>query len=154
MASVDGLAETVREAQAELARAVQRGHLTDDPIRHVLEALALTLGALQEITETAGSEMEARVARICDQVTAAGVQQAETVKTTAASVISRAGEWSAERLKAAADEAARTVLQRITEEAERAERAARVARRATAVAILGCVAVLAGTVGWFAVFLH
>ncbi len=84
-----------------------------------------------------------------DRITAAAVQATEAARGAASSVVTRAGDWSADRLKTAADEAARTVLQRITDEADRAERACRAARRASTIAILGCLGVLAAAAGWY-----
>lgn len=139
---------SVVAAKAELARAVRTADLADDPLRHALLAISLTLDALQDIPDAAGTEMEARVARIADQITAAAVQEREAARNTAIALIGRAGEAVAERLHMAADEAARTVLQRLDEEADRADRASRVARRCAIISAVACFFAVVGAAGW------
>ncbi len=47
--NIDDLAAVVRSAQDEIAVAVGRGGLVNDPLRHVLSAVSLGLGAMFEI---------------------------------------------------------------------------------------------------------
>lgn len=47
--NIDNLAATVRSAQDEIAVAVGRGGLVNDPLRHVLSAVSVGLGAMFEI---------------------------------------------------------------------------------------------------------
>jgi len=50
--------------------------------------------------------------------------QVDGAKDTAAILVTRAGEWSAERLRIAAQEAGADLVERISEQAERGRRAA------------------------------
>jgi len=81
-------------------------------------------------------------------VTAAATQQMDGAKEIAASLVTRAGEWSAERLRAAADEAGGALLVQIRQEVAKAERASRTAARiAWITGAVGAVA-LAGFAGF------
>ena len=64
-----------------------------------------------------------------DRITVAAAQQVDGGKEIAASLVTRAGEWSAERLKIAAEDAASALLVQARQEAARAERASQIAAR-------------------------
>lgn len=157
-ATARDVASVVRDAQSEMDRAIHLAQLTDDPLRHFLEALSSMLGAIHEVQTTASADAEARFSRIADQITAAAVQERDAAKAVAAEAISRAGDWAARRMQEAADEAARKAFQRISDETNRAEAASRASHRASTFAIMSAVLAAACAAGWFAVpimsFLH
>lgn len=94
----------------------------DDP---VLTAALLN----QRLLDEAIGRLETAVRTSADRMTAAAAQQVDAAKEIAASFVTRAGEWSAERLRTAAEEAARALLVEVRQEAVGAERAIRVAIR-------------------------
>jgi hypothetical protein len=96
----------------------------DDP---VLIAALLN----QRLLDEAIGRLEAAVRTSADRITAAATQQMEGARDIAATFVTRAGEWSAERLQATADEAGGALLRQIREEVAKAERASRVALRIT-----------------------
>ena len=65
--------------------------------------------------------------RSADRMTAAAAQQVDGAKEIAAVLVTRAGEWSAERLRTAADEMGNALLGKIQQEVAKAERASRTA---------------------------
>ncbi len=113
----------------------------DDP---VLVAALLN----QRLLDEAIARLELAVRVSADRVTAAAAQQVDGAKDIAASFVTRAGEWSAERLRTAADEAGRALLLQVRQEAARAKRASQTAvRTAWLIAGMGAI-VLAGFTGF------
>jgi hypothetical protein len=80
-----------------------------DPDDPVLVAALLNRRLLDE----AISAFEAAVRASADRITAAATPQVDGAKETAAAFVTRAGEWSAERLKIAAQEAGGDLVERI-----------------------------------------
>jgi len=102
----------------------------------------------QRLLDEAIVSLEAAVRTSADRITAAATQQMDGAKETAAAFVTHAGEWSAERLRTAADEAGAALLLQIREEVARAERASRtVVRVAWVIGAVGAV-VLAGVAGF------
>jgi hypothetical protein len=135
----------------QLAADLSRAHgIRIDPDDPVLVAALLNRRLLDE----AISALEAAVRASADRITAAAAQQVDGAKETAAILVTRAGEWSAERLRIAAQEAGADLVERISEQADRAERAGRAAMRAAWIAFLVTALVVAGAVGiWFGSFI-
>lgn len=129
------------ELVAELAKAHGIRIDPDDP---VLTAAFLNRRLLDE----AIARFEAAVRTSADRLTEATVQQVNGAQETAALLVTRAGEWSAERLKGAAAEASAIMLADVRREAARAEQASRMAIRAAWI-IAGVSAVaMAGAAGF------
>ena len=102
----------------------------------------------QRLLDEAIVRLEAAVRASGDRITAAATQRMDGAREIAAAFVTRAGEWSAERLRAAADEAGGTLLVQIRDEVARAERASRtVVRVAWVTGAVGAVA-LAGCAGF------
>ena len=135
----------------QLAADLSRAHgIRIDPDDPVLVAALLNRRLLDE----AISALEAAVRASADRITAAAAQQVDGAKETAAILVTRAGEWSAERLRIAAQEAGADLVERISEQADRAERAGRAAMRAAWIAFLVTALVVAGAAGfWFGSFI-
>jgi len=135
----------------QLAADLGRAHgIRIDPDDPVLVAALLNRRLLDE----AISALEAAVRASADRITAAAALQVDGAKETAAILVTRAGEWSAERLRIAAQEAGADLVERITEQADRAERAGRAATRAAWIVFLVIALVVAGTAGfWFGSFI-
>jgi hypothetical protein len=113
----------------------------DDP---VLVAALLN----QRLLDEAIARLEVVVRVSADRVTAAAAQQVDGAKDIAASLITRAGDWSADRLRTAAVEASNALLLQVRQEVARAERASRTTVRiAWLVAGMGTI-VLAGFTGF------
>jgi len=126
---------------AELAKVHGIRIDADDP---VLTAALLN----QRLMDQAIDRLESAVRVSADRITVAAGQQMDGAKEIAASFVTRAGEWSAERLRAAVEEATSALLVQVRQNAARAERASRVALRiAWVVGGLGTIA-LAGTAGF------
>lgn len=124
-----------------LAAELSKAHgIRVDPDDPVLVAALLNRRLLDE----AIGALEAAVRASADRITAAAALQVDGAKETAAAFVTRAGEWSAERLKIAAQEAGGDLVERISEQADRAERAERAATRAAWVVMF---AVALSTVG-------
>jgi hypothetical protein len=108
--------------------------MADDPLRHPLEAISAALTLLyagnRAVIEEAAGRLEGLVRASADQMSAASVQNVEGAKRQAAEFVNRTGEWSAEKLRTAAEEAACLVLEQTTKAIDRAERAAVYAQRA------------------------
>jgi len=92
----------------------------DDP---VLTAALLN----QRLMDQAIDRLESAVRVSADRITVAAAQQMDGAKEIAASVVTRAGEWSAERLRTAVEQAASALLVQVRQNAARAERASRIA---------------------------
>ena len=92
----------------------------DDP---VLTAALLN----QRLMDQAIDRLESAVRVSADRITVAAAQQMDGAKEIAASIVTRAGEWSAERLRTAADEATSALLVQVRQNVARAERASWVA---------------------------
>jgi CHASE3 domain sensor protein len=135
----------------QLAADLSRAHgIRIDPDDPVLVAALLNRRLLDE----AISALEATVRASADRITAAAALQVDGAKETAAILVTRAGEWSAERLRIAAQEAGTDLVERISEQADRAERAGRAAMRAAWIAFLVTALVVAGAAGfWFGSFI-
>jgi len=135
----------------QLAAELSKAHgIRVDPDDPVLVAALLNRRLLDE----AISAFEAAVRASADRITAAAALQVDGAKETAAAFVTRAGEWSAERLKIAAQEAGGDLVERISEQADRAERAGRAATRAAWVAFLVTALIVAGAGGfWFGGFM-
>jgi hypothetical protein len=135
----------------QLAAELGRAHgIRVDPDDPVLVAALLNRRLLDE----AISALEAAVRVSADRITAAAALQVDGARETAAILVTRAGEWSAERLKIAAQEAGADLVERISEQADRAERAGRAATRAAWIAFLVAALVVAGAAGlWFGSFI-
>ena len=135
----------------QLAADLSRAHaIRIDPDDPVLVAALLNRRLLDE----AISALEAAVRASADRITAAAALQVDGAKETAAILVTRAGEWSAERLRIAAQEAGADLVERISEQADRAERAGRAAVRAAWIAFLVTALVVAGAAGfWFGSFI-
>ena len=135
----------------QLAADLTRTHgIRIDPDDPVLVAALLNRRLLDE----AISALEAAVRASADRITAAAALQVDGAKETAAILVTRAGEWSAERLRIAAQEAGADLVERISEQAVRAERAGRAAVRAAWIAFLVTALVVAGAAGfWFGSFI-
>jgi len=88
----------------------------DDPL---LTAALLN----QRLMDQAIDRLESVVRVSADRITAAAAQQMDGAKEIAASIVTRAGEWSAERLRTAADEATSALLVQVRQNVARAERA-------------------------------
>jgi hypothetical protein len=58
---------TIPAAQAELARAVQIANLTNDPLRHVLDSLSVSLGALHRLFVDGGQMIAQTMRQPIDQ---------------------------------------------------------------------------------------
>ena len=92
--------------------------------------------------------LESAVRLSADRITVAAAQQMDGAKEIAASFVTRAGEWSSERLRTAVEDATSAVLAQVHQNAARAERASRIAVRiAWAMGGVGTVA-LAGIAGF------
>jgi hypothetical protein len=112
----------------------------DDPI---LVAALLNRRLLDE----ALLAIEIAVSTAADRAAAAAVQQTDTARQIAAALITRAGEWTADRLTAAAREASDTMTAELTNILARVDRSRRVAVRAALAALAAvCVSVLLLTV--------
>jgi hypothetical protein len=83
----------------------------------------------QRLMDEAISRLEMVVRASADRITVAAAQQVDGANEIAASFVTRAGEWSAERLRTAAEEAASALLAQVRQDAARAERASRVTVR-------------------------
>jgi len=92
----------------------------DDP---VLTAALLN----QRLIDQAIDQLESVVRVSADRITVAAAQQMDGAKEIAASFVTRAGEWSAERLRTAVEDATSALLVQVHQNAVRAERASRVA---------------------------
>jgi hypothetical protein len=115
-----------------------------DPDDPVLTAALLN----QRLLDEAIARLETVVMTSADRISTAATRQAEDARNVAASLVTRAGEWSAERLRAAAEEAGIALLAQIQREVLRAERAGRTAVRiAWVMGCLGAIA-LAGLAGF------
>ncbi|MCW3476245.1 hypothetical protein [Limobrevibacterium gyesilva] len=129
---------------AELGKAYGIRVDPDDPI---LVAALLNRGLLDE----AIADLAVAVRASADRITAAAAQQVDGARETAASLVTRAGEWSAERLKMAAQEAGTDLVDRMREQADRAERAGRTALWAAWIIALSVTLAAAGAIGiWLA----
>jgi Transcriptional activator TraM len=126
---------------AELARVHGIRIDADDP---VLVAALLN----QRLLDEAIGRLEAAVRASADRITAAATQHIEGAREIAAAVVARAGEWSAERLQVAADEAGRSLLGQIRKEVAKAERASRIAVRITWISGAVSAVALAGIAGF------
>jgi len=113
----------------------------DDP---VLTAALLN----QRLLDDAISRLETAVRASADRMTAAAAQQVDSAKEVAASLVTQAGEWSAERLRTAADEMGNALLGRVQQEVVKAERASRTAVQVAWFIITVGTVVLAGIVGF------
>jgi CHASE3 domain sensor protein len=130
----------------QLAAELGRAHgIRVDPDDPVLVAALLNRRLLDE----AISDLEAAVRASADRITAAAAVQMDGAKETAAILVTRAGAWSAERLKIAAQEAGADLVERIREEADRAEHAARTATLAAWVVVFAIVLVAVGACGFW-----
>ena len=108
----------------------------------------------RRLLDEAISALEAAVRASADRITAAAALQVDGAKETAAALVTRAGEWSAERLRIAAQDAGADLVERVSEQADRAERAGRAATRAAWVAFLVTALAVAGAAGfWFGGFI-
>jgi len=92
----------------------------DDP---VLTAALLN----RRLMDQAIDRLESAVRVSVDRIAVAEAQQMDAAKEIAASFVTRAGEWSAERLRAAVEEATSALLAQIRQNAAKAERASRIA---------------------------
>jgi CHASE3 domain sensor protein len=113
----------------------------DDP---VLTAALLN----QRLLDEAISRLETAVRTSADRITTAAAQQVDGAKEIAASLVTRAGEWSAERLRNAADEAGNALVGRVRQEVARAERASRNAVRVAWIIIAVGAVSCAGVMGF------
>jgi hypothetical protein len=131
----------------QLAAELGKAHgIRVDPDDPVLVAALLNRRLLDE----AIGALESAVRASADRITAAAALQVDGARETAAGLVTRAGEWSAERLTIAAQEAGADLVERIREQADRAERAGRAATRAAWIAFLVTALVVAGAAGfWF-----
>ena len=130
----------------QLAAELSKAHgIRVDPDDPVLVAALLNRRLLDE----AISALEAAVRASADRITAAAALQVDGAKETAAAFVTRAGEWSAERLKIAAQEAGGDLVERISEQADRADRAARTATRAAWVVMFAVVLAAVGACGFW-----
>lgn len=126
---------------ADLARVHGVRLDSDDP---VLVAALLN----EQLLDAAIDRLDTAVRASADRMTAAAAQQVNGAKEIAATFVTRAGEWSAERLRTAADEAGSALLLQVRQEVARAERASRTAVRvAWITGAMGAVA-LAGFAGF------
>jgi hypothetical protein len=113
----------------------------DDP---VLTAAILNRRLLDE----AISRLEAAVLTSADRITATAAQQVDGAKEIAASLVTRAGEWSAERLRHAADEGGNALVGQLRQEVAKAERASRNAVRIAWIIIAVGAVSFAGVAGF------
>ena len=113
----------------------------DDP---VLTAALLN----QRLLDDAISRLETAVRASADRMTAAAAHQVDSAKEVAASLVTQAGEWSAERLRTAADGVGSLLLSQVRQEVDRAERASRSAVRVAWLIITAVAVTLAGMVGF------
>jgi len=102
----------------------------------------------QRLLDDAINRLETAVRASADRMTAAAAQQVDSAKEVAASLVTQAGEWSAERLRTAADGAGSLLLSQIRQEVDRAERASRSAVRVAWLIITAGAVTLAGMVGF------
>jgi len=107
---------------ADLARVNGIRIDADDPI---LTAALLNLRLMDQAID----RLESAVRVSADRITVAAAQQMDGAKEIAASFVTRAGEWSAERLRTAVEEATNALLAQVGQDAARAERASRIAVR-------------------------
>jgi hypothetical protein len=121
------------ELAAELAREHGIRIEADDPI---LIAALLNRRLLDE----ALLAIETAIGAVADRAAATSLQQTETARQIAAALITKAGEWSADRLGAAAREASATMMGELTTILARVDRSRRIAVHAAIVAV--CVSVL------------
>jgi CHASE3 domain sensor protein len=113
----------------------------DDP---VLVSALLNHRLLDE----AIARLDGAVRASADRITAAAALQMDGAKDAAATLITLAGEWCADRLRAAAEEASSATLLRLQQEVTKAEQARRTAARFTWVTAINCAIVLAGLAGF------
>lgn len=103
------LEETIQAAQTALERSVQLGRLTNDPLRHPLEALSITLGAFRDIVAGASERAEATVTAALDgavlQLDQASERANKDAHSRAERIINAAGEWAAKQIRDAAQQA-------------------------------------------------
>jgi hypothetical protein len=115
-----------------------------DPDDPVLIAALLNRRLLDE----AIGALEAAVRASADRLSVGSMRHIAAANQAASSLITEAGEWSAARLKAAAEEAGSALLGQLQRETAKAERASRLAISA-AWAIIGISAIaLAGVAGF------
>jgi hypothetical protein len=104
----------------------------------------------QRLLDDAIGRLEAAVRASADRITAAATQQVDGAKDAAASLVMQAGEWSAERLRIAADEVGSLLLSEVRQEVNRAERASRSTVRVAWLIITAATVTLAGVIGFIA----
>ena len=73
----------------------------------------------QRLLDDAISRLETAVRASADRMTVAAAQQVDSAKEIAAALVTRAGEWSADRLRTAADEVGRHCLARCSKKLQR-----------------------------------
>jgi len=78
----------------------------------------------ERLLEEAAAALRRNITAAADQLSAASVQHLEAAKNSAAALMTDAGAWVAERLKAAGAEASATVLAQLRQETAKAERPA------------------------------
>jgi len=81
----------------------------------------------QRLMNQAIDRLESAVRVSADRITVAAAQQMDAAKEIAASFVTQAGEWSAERLRTAAEEATSALLVQVRQNAARAQHASRIA---------------------------
>jgi hypothetical protein len=105
----------------------------------------------ERLLEEAAAALRRSITAAADQLSAASVQHLEAAKNSAAALMTDAGAWVAERLKAAGAEASAAVLAQLRQETAKAERASHTAVRAAWVTAAIAALTLAGMAGfWFA----
>jgi hypothetical protein len=126
---------------AELAKRHGTRIDPDDPI---------LIGVLlnRQMIDDAAAVLQASVRELADRITAASLQHMKAAEQSAAALITQAGEWSAERLRSAAEEAGSALLLQVRQEVAAADRASRTAVRAAwTMGTVGAIA-LAGLAGF------
>jgi CHASE3 domain sensor protein len=102
----------------------------------------------QRLLDDAISRLETAVRGSADRMTAAAAQQVDGAKEIATTLVTRAGEWSAERLRTAADEMGNVLLGQVQQEVAKAERACRIAVQVAWLIVTVGTLVLAGILGF------
>jgi CHASE3 domain sensor protein len=102
----------------------------------------------QRLLDDAISRLETAVRASADRMTTAAVQQVDGAKEIAAVLVTRAGEWSAERLRTAADEMGNALLGLVQQEVAKAVRASRTAVQVAWFTVTVGTAALAGIIGF------
>ena len=102
----------------------------------------------QRLLDDAINRLEAAVRASADRITVAAAHQVDGAKEIATALVTRAGDWTAERLRTAADEMGNALLSQVQKEVAKAERASRTAVQVVWFTVTVGTVTLAGIIGF------